>query len=91
MKNPTRAALDSLLASIDGDYSNPKKKSEALAECVEALFAKRDAISYEAAAEDALTSEALASPAVKAVVEAERQRIRDRVASAPKPVAPMAG
>lgn len=85
MKNPTRAALDSLLASIDGDYANPKKKSEALAECVEALFAKRDALSNESAADDTLTVEALANPAVKAVVDAEKQRIRDQ--KAPKPTA----
>lgn len=87
MKNPTRAALDSLLASIDGDYANPRKKSEALAECVAALYAKRDQLSDEAAADNALTTEALASPAVKAVVDAEKQRIRDQVKAAPKPTA----
>lgn len=87
MKNPTRAALNALHASIDTDYANPKKRSEALSECTAALFEKRDALSNEASADDALTAEALASPAVKAVVDAEKQRIRDQVKAAPKPTA----
>ncbi len=83
MKNPTRAALNALLASIDTDYANPKKRNEALAECTAALFEKRDALSNEASADDALTAQALETPAVKAVVDAEKQRIRDQQVPGP--------